>query len=277
MEDAHHHDGRFCLNCGATPAGAWCQDCGQKSGPVHRSVTDLLRELAELMTHADHRIWRTLVALALRPAVLTREFLAGRRMSQIPPLRLFFVVLLLLFTMGSLTRHGMVVIDIPAAEHQDVVKAIGTIHTRSTRFDDWLKPHLLRAVDKPEPVIEIIREWLERFTLLMLPIAAALLWLLTFWTRPRFTFFDHLIFATHSLSFAGLVQIAVFLTGMIVPASGMLLLLLPAHLFRHMRGVYGGGVALNLLRMAVLGLGSLVAVIVLFTILAWMGLQFAAD
>ncbi|MCQ8279455.1 DUF3667 domain-containing protein [Acetobacteraceae bacterium KSS8] len=277
MERAYHQDSQACLNCGTVPAGRWCQNCGQKSGPAHRSVLDLMRELAELTTHADSRLWRTMTALVLRPATLTRDFLLGRRASQIPPLRLFFVVLLVLFTAGSLTRHGMVSVDLPAADRQQVEKAINGIHTRSPRLEAWLKPHLLRAVNKPEAVVEVIREWLERFTLLMLPIAASLLWVLTVGVRPRFTFFDHMIFATHSLSFAGLVQIAVFLLGTLIPASGVLLLVLPVHLFRHMRGVYGGGVALTLLRMTILGLGSLFAVAVLFVILAWMGLQFAAD
>lgn len=60
----------------------------------------------EGVLHVDGRLWRTLPDLILRPGRLTRAYLEGHRAPQIPPLRLFLVVLLVVFFTGSLTAGG---------------------------------------------------------------------------------------------------------------------------------------------------------------------------
>jgi hypothetical protein len=49
-------------------------------------------------------VWRTLPDLFIRPARLTRAYLDGHRAPQIPPFRLFLVVLVVVFFAGSLDR-----------------------------------------------------------------------------------------------------------------------------------------------------------------------------
>ena len=266
--------GSVCLNCGTPLAGAWCHACGQEGGPPHRSLLHLGTELVETLTHADSRFWRSMRGLVLDPARLTNDYLAGRRAREIPPLRLFLVMLFLLFGIGSLTQSGVHVGAIPADAHQKAVTAIQSLTAAGhPRLTHWLRDHATGALDHPNEVLAVMREWAERFTFLMLPIAGGLLWVLYLPQRTH-SLYDHMIFAIHSLCFTILVLVAIMLTGTLVGDYAAWLVLLPVvHLFRHMRGVYGSGVAGTLTRMALLGMGSLMAIALLAIALTAVGLQ----
>jgi Protein of unknown function (DUF3667) len=87
-----------CSNCGAPLRGKYCSDCGQRyhEHAVHH-FRHFIGEALEDLTHADSRLWRTLTALLFRPGLLTQEFLEGRRMRYLPPVRLYLVVSLIFF------------------------------------------------------------------------------------------------------------------------------------------------------------------------------------
>ena len=264
-----------CLNCGVPLAGAFCHNCGQR-GEVHRSMLHLGAELAETVTHADSRFWRTLRRLALDPARLSRDYIEGRRAREIPPLRLFFVALFLLFGIGSLTS-GRFQMQLDAKDHQELDHAVASLRIDNhPQASAWLRARLHRAVDRPDEVLAVVRDWSERFTVLLLPVAGVTLWLL-YLPQRRFSLFDHMIVSIHSLCFASLTLVAMFLAGTVASAvSGWILLLLPAHLFAHLRGVYRSGVAGTLLRMAVLALATAAAVLALLVALAALGLALGA-
>ncbi len=81
-----------CANCGAPVPGRYCGACGQRAEPELPTVARLAGEAAEVLTHADSRLWRTLAALLFRPGYLTRQFLDGRRATYLPPFRLYLVL-----------------------------------------------------------------------------------------------------------------------------------------------------------------------------------------
>ena len=91
-----------CDNCGAPLRGAYCSQCGQRHEPHVHSLGHFASEAFESITHADSRLWRTLWYLLSKPGLLTREFFAGRRVSYLPPFRLYLVVTLVCFLVASL-------------------------------------------------------------------------------------------------------------------------------------------------------------------------------
>lgn len=98
--------GERCTNCGAIAPGVYCARCGQRvEAPVH-TVWGFIREATESLTHADSRLWRTVLTLLAKPGRLTREFLDGRRASYLPPFRLYLVLSLLFFVLASLLGEG---------------------------------------------------------------------------------------------------------------------------------------------------------------------------
>lgn len=260
----------LCLNCSAGLTGRWCSRCGQSEDARHRSLGHLLAEASEVLTHADSRLWRTLSRLAWQPGRLTRDYLDGHRISQLPPLRLMLIALFLLFTLAFLIPHPMHVPPMPTRDVAEMQHEIGDsagdlreardaieANARGRDVERWVRARISHAVSEPADLVRFIADWAERFAILMLPAAALMLALL--FPGRGFTLFDHFVFSMHSITASAIVVLAVVLGDEAGLGAANLLLLLPVvHLFRHMRGVYGTGPVGTLCRMALLGLGSLV-------------------
>lgn len=95
--------GTPCANCQTPLVGTYCHACGQLAEDFHKSIWKLGREALESFFHLDGRLARTLPWLIVRPGRLTRDYIDGKRAFQVPPLRMFLVVLLLTFLVGQCT------------------------------------------------------------------------------------------------------------------------------------------------------------------------------
>jgi hypothetical protein len=282
--------GSACMNCGATLEGPFCHQCGQLAEDYHRSLWRLFEEVFEGLADKDGRFWRTLPRLALKPGTLTREYLDGKRASQIPPLRMFLVVLLLVFFVGGLPGAGpRKATVVQASNGRTVVKQVTTEDLRKGLGDDvqvdlgkrkgaketsiWLKTRIKAAANNPRQFQMILQEWAHRLAVLMLPLGAALLALLFVFQR-RFYIYDHLVFTMHSLSFQGLLLSTAFLIRLIPGFNAdILFFAAPVHLFVHMRGVYRTDILGTLLRMLLLGIGSTIGVGCLVAAILLIGLS----
>jgi len=91
-----------CANCGQPLAGEYCAACGQRHEPHVHTVSHFASEAFESISHADSRLWRTLLYLLTKPGFLTREFFAGRRVRYLPPFRLYLVISVLFFLVVGL-------------------------------------------------------------------------------------------------------------------------------------------------------------------------------
>ncbi len=268
-------EGPLCANCATRLLGPYCHACGQHREAHHRSLRHLMAEFLENLTETDSRLWRTLSRLALRPARLTRDYIDGHRVAEIPPLRLFLVTLVLVFAVGSFGRsnHASFVNlkhDAPHIEQE--INGITINHHPG--LSHWLRDHVGHAVENPDEVVRTMREWAERFAFLLLPLSALSLKLL-FPLRRDATLYDHMIFTLHSLSFAGmLIALEMVLNGLPIISSwtGALLLLLPIHLFTHMRGLYQISVLGTLVRMAALGMMTLFSFLLIMSALSLLSL-----
>jgi hypothetical protein len=286
--------GSPCPNCHTALAGPWCYACGQRGEKFHRSIWRLTLEALEGLTDLDGRIWKTFPRLIFRPGKLTREYLDGHRAAQVPPFRIFLIILLLVFFAGGLsvdsTRTNafnikFATLDNPEvqkgmdpkdrADMQQAVQAMkdkfGTPKATDSPTTKWLRSQLTKAIGNQEAYKAALAEWAQRFAILMLPIAAVMLGVL-FLFKKNVYIFDHLIFSMHSLSFQGLLISAVFVLGLWVDWSGTLLWLSPVHLFVHMRGTYKISWWGTLIRMFLLFISSSVAFAFLIVGLLLVGL-----
>jgi hypothetical protein len=98
---AHHlrHD-KTCLNCGATVEERFCTRCGQENLEPKESVGHLIRHFFEDITHFDGKFFVTVKDLIIRPGFLTREYVAGRRMSYLNPIRMYIFISAVFFVIA---------------------------------------------------------------------------------------------------------------------------------------------------------------------------------
>jgi hypothetical protein len=267
--------GTPCPNCHTALAGPWCYACGQRGEKYHRSILRLTWEAVEGLTDLDGRIWQTFPRLALRPGKLTRDYLDGHRAMQVPPFRIFLIVLLAVFFTGGLDLQAnrqnikFVTLDSPEiqktvspTDRADMQKTMDMLRTAFAKpkpsaspGEKWLRAQLVKALGDQKAFKAALAEWAERFAILMLPIAALMLTVLFVFKKGVYVF-DHLIFSMHSLSFQGLLLSVVFGLGTVVNWGTWLLLLSPVHLFVHMRGTYRISWYGTLIRMFLLFIGS---------------------
>ena len=262
-----------CYNCATPLRGPWCHACGQSAHDFHHNAWHLAAEALESFFHADGRFWRTLRRLVSNPARLTHDYLAGKRAPQIPPLRLFLSVLLILFLIANWATRDVRSFQFgkPPDEAQTELNQakieLGLPPAWDKAASGWMRSHLSLALAHPADLVAAMQDRAENFAFLMLPISALILAVI-FALRRGFVLFDHLVFSMHSLSFQGLLISLCILAGTAWPLWAA-----PVHLFAHLRGVYGLGVAGTLARMAVLFMLSTVAFTLLLLGLIVAGLQ----
>jgi hypothetical protein len=87
----------YCENCGAPMAGPFCTKCGQHAVDYRRSFRHIIFDVLDSFLSWDSKFFATIGWLIARPWHLTNEFLAGRRVRYVHPLRLYLLASILFF------------------------------------------------------------------------------------------------------------------------------------------------------------------------------------
>lgn len=103
MSHLHERKEKVCLNCGADLIGRYCQDCGQENVEPKQSLWHLIVHFFNDFTHFDGKLFSTLKLLLFKPGFLSREYVMGRRISYLDPIRMYiFISAVFLFFILSL-------------------------------------------------------------------------------------------------------------------------------------------------------------------------------
>lgn len=95
-----------CANCGTPLAGPYCGQCGQHVADYHRSLWRFIQDFLDNSFCWDNKFLRTVEPLVRQPGFLTQEFMAGRRVRYVHPLRLFlFTSAVSLALIGFIKHH----------------------------------------------------------------------------------------------------------------------------------------------------------------------------
>jgi hypothetical protein len=284
---------RRCDNCGASVSGRYCGECGQRLEPPVHTLWHFIQVAAEDVTHADSRLWRTLWALLFKPGYLTHEFLAGRRASYLPPVRLYLVLSVVFFIWFSTAHQRMTVLqlDAPRSAGSSAAVAPGrheygpmapaqaeeSPQQRAERvcpdlghlapWQDWILRRVTHAcrlvvLDDGRSVTEAFLHNLPRAMFLFLPLLAAGMMLVYWW--PRRYYVEHLLLFVHNHAFGFLLLLLAAGVSALLPWAASwvrfaLCLYIPWYVYRSMRVVYGQGRWLTFAKLVALGFFYLVS------------------
>jgi hypothetical protein len=214
-----------CLNCGAELTGKWCAQCGQRAAPVRPTLHELVHEATHELSHVDGKLVRTASLLLFRPGQLTAEFLAGKRVRSVSPIRLYLLCSLLFFGVVSLVPTG-------------------PLHVSITRGGD---AQLIKAADRvnrdPSLLVHAFESSFPKAMFLLMPFFALIVF--AFYFRAERMYVPHFYFAVHFHAFA-FVLLAVFeaISPIHSRATAIVKLLLLLGLYPYLaialRRVYGG-------------------------------------
>ncbi|MCO6488357.1 MAG: DUF3667 domain-containing protein [Phaeodactylibacter sp.] len=91
-----------CQNCAAPLAGPYCSQCGQKALTERITIRYIIRSFVEALTNVERGFWYTMRELAVRPGIVAREYLEGKRQRYYHPVR-FLLILVTVATLITLT------------------------------------------------------------------------------------------------------------------------------------------------------------------------------
>ncbi|MDN3677769.1 DUF3667 domain-containing protein [Flavobacterium paronense] len=83
---------KTCLNCNYVVENRFCPNCGQENTDTRKTFHHLFIHFFEDLTHYENAFWKTIKNLFLKPASLTKEYLSGKRLSYLAPVRLYIFI-----------------------------------------------------------------------------------------------------------------------------------------------------------------------------------------
>jgi Protein of unknown function (DUF3667) len=205
-----------CLNCGTNVQLEFCPECGQRLIDPDPTLREFLHELAEEFLHWDGKLFTTFRMLVTKPGALTCEYLAGKRVRYISPLRVYLVCSLLFFFVSAMVPQAPLMITRGAAsstqigpigiQESDSTATIASLNTLA-RQDGWVNrlwgTHYGNALRHRSELATEVAAAIPKAMFVMVPLFAALVMLAFRRSRRRFP--QHLAFALHVHAFLFLV------------------------------------------------------------------------
>lgn len=255
MGHGHVRADKTCLNCNYVVENRFCPNCGQENVDTRKTFHHLFVHFFEDLTHYENSFWKTIRNLIFKPASLTKEYLSGRRMSYLAPVRLYIFISFATFLTISLApdrelKNGPVQIDLGHNTTKEDSIALNKIIDKDKfnlgkfknvkyldsvqrfspedeKFPEFVYEGLKKAIHVTEinTGSEIRAKFKESFIhnfpkvlFIYMPIFAFFLWL--FHSKKKWYYFDHGIFTLHYFSFLLLSYLILALAEIILYAFG---------------------------------------------------------
>jgi hypothetical protein len=265
-----------CPNCHAATSGNYCHECSQETTLHPPSTREFLHEFIGHYVALEGKLWKSLWLLLVRPGRLTLEYIEGRRVRYVQPLRMYLTFSIIFFALIKLSGVTMnfneddrVHVGKPAVHATDPAPGLKQLPSEDNESFQGLEKAARSLHPAWEPKVksflaqptDVMWNQLVKAFFAYAPYALfALMPVFAFWLKVLYLgsgqrFGAHLLFALHVNAFA----FAVLALQMVIPSSvgfvhallmGWMIIYLPLAL----RRVYGGRWWATLLRWIVLSL-----------------------
>jgi len=224
-----------CKNCNNILSGKaiFCSNCGQKK--IEKlNLKYIISQFIEDIFNVDSKVFLTIKALAFKPGFLSKEYIEGKRVKYVPPVRLYIVLSVVFFFVLSVVNYGDndgssrsitignssesdlktdgvnfsigdTEIRVPTEELKRMQcegtldEGLDSLTINMSEFPAYLTKKLALAKINNEGFMDILSDQFSLFLLLFLPFFS-ILYSITF-SRNKKGFIGHLIFNLHLNSF----------------------------------------------------------------------------
>ncbi|MDR1370732.1 MAG: DUF3667 domain-containing protein [Dysgonamonadaceae bacterium] len=212
-----------CQNCGYFVATRFCPECGQENVETRRHFHYLFVHFWADFIHYDGLFWKTVISLFF-PAKLTKEYLAGKRKSQVNPVQLYifisFVVFFIPAILPDFSDHPPKTGHKQAQEENIVnpknsLSIFGLKNLRNIADLDSIQRTLpeeeklsiykyaisrtlLGFKQEKKAIKESLKHNFPKAVFLYMPVFAFWLWL--FHSKKKWLYFDHGVYTLHYFS-----------------------------------------------------------------------------
>jgi len=240
---------KTCLNCRHVVEQKYCPNCGQENTDSRKTFHHLFIHFFEDLTHYENAFWKTIKNLLFKPSTLTKEYLSGKRLSYLAPVRLYifisFVTFLLIALFPSHISEDLTEITsnfekvdkkekkswdeksylksktldksyfhFKTMKEIDSIQKYGKEEEKLNQFQYWLQEKAVH-VTETNTKKQIIEKFIESFVhnlpkVLFVIMPFFAFFLWIFHSKKRWYYFDHGIFTLHYFSFLLLVFLILF-------------------------------------------------------------------
>ncbi|OOV19287.1 DUF3667 domain-containing protein [Flavobacterium sp. LM4] len=243
---------KTCLNCRHVVEQKFCPNCGQENSDSRKTFHHLFVHFFEDLTHYENAFWKTIRNLLFKPATLTKEYLSGKRLSYLAPVRLYIFISFITFLLIAMlpvkvnennksekeinkeiaktTQELNIKKEDNKYFHFSNMKKIDSIQKHGKEEDKlnatsyWFAEkaiHISEKYTKKEIFIKFTESFfhnLPKILFIIMPFFAFFLWL--FHNKKKCYYFDHGIFTLHYFSFLLLIFLVMFIIDRVVGLFG---------------------------------------------------------
>jgi len=102
----HYRKENNCLNCGNTVQGKFCSNCGQENLEIRENFGHLMNHAISDYFHFDHQFFNTIKPLLFKPGYLTNEYMAGKRVKYLHPVKMYIFISIVYFLLAFQQREN---------------------------------------------------------------------------------------------------------------------------------------------------------------------------
>ncbi len=218
---------KTCLNCRQVVEKRFCPNCGQENTETRKTFYHLFVHFFEDLTHYENSFWKTIRNLLFKPGSLTKEYLSGKRMSYLAPVRLYIFISFVTFlgmilfvnkepVLEEKYPDSIVIpertIDLNYRNYElkntyslDSIHQNKKEHEKISDFEYKVLKKYLSLTEKNTPqeigskFTDAFFHNLPKFIIFYMPVFAFILWI--FHSKKKWYYFDHGIFTLHYFSF----------------------------------------------------------------------------
>ena len=299
--------GNVCPNCNK-PMGEedrFCPHCGQKlleKGDY--SVRKFLVESVGDFFHFDSKFMHTIVPLLIKPGLLTKEYLEGKRQRFFHPFKMFLFISVVYFLVTGITSDKkepefepaikntqtgenkpsntfQITTNNPSLQRlnsmnpdtlREKVQKVGinkfvkNEFPGTSKFKQFIaKQYIKINLSGSERFIEDMNHKISKMVFLVIPFFAGLLKL--FYIRRKTNYFNHLIFSFHFHSFIFMLFLIWELLSLVMKISFFFILpIITVYLFLALKRVYSQSRGKTLVKTFLLHIGYIIVLLVFFII-----------
>ncbi len=141
----HYRKENNCANCGAELQGKFCHTCGQENLELKENFGHMMTHAISDYFHFDHQFFHTIRPLFLKPGKLTMEYMAGRRVQYLHPVKMYIFISLVYFLLLFKSSHK----EEKTNNNKDKQHAKKDLVTANNNLDSALKSEDVPSFVKP--------------------------------------------------------------------------------------------------------------------------------
>jgi hypothetical protein len=281
-----------CSNCGIRLLFSYhyCPQCGQVRHNLNLPLKHLIEEAIEGIFHFDTKFVQTVTAMCFKPGFITSEFIKGKQIRYVAPVRFYVFITFIFFLLISLPQEKHAASPDVESKPAFIITFYGVSSTevrsdmQLSQLDSVMQSHALRPTminryivhqlsrlgkDGQEGFIHLFVKGTSYMMFALMPMFALVIFLL--YRKKAGQYIGTLIFSVHFHSFIFLLLIFSFLVD---KAAGtpiffiLTIVLSPIYLFMALRRVYNDSFKRTLLKTLIIGASQLVCIGLLFWITA---------